>query len=112
MIYLATPYSFNPPEGFRIASVAAAFFLEQRKLVFSPILHWHHAALERKLPTSADDWWTYNCHMLTLSSALWVIDHPETPRSAGVRMECDWWKLNRKREIRRWAWENIENASN
>ena len=108
MIYLATPYSFNPRLGFLIAAKSAIHFHRQGKKIYSPILHWHSCAEVAGLPHDAGTWWEHNCHMLTISTTLWVIQHEETPRSTGVQREINWWNNKRKRAIKYVPWEEID----
>lgn len=108
MIYLATPYSFNPRLGFLIAAKAAIHFTTEGKNVYSPILHWHHAAEISGLPTDAATWWRHNCHMLGISTTLWVIMYEGWKESRGIQQEINWWNNNRKRTIRYVPWEEVD----
>ncbi len=90
MIYLATPYSFNPAQGLLYARESALYLLRKGLPVFSPVLHWHETAKALNMPDDAKTWWSYNRNMLSFASTVAVYDTPETPSSKGVTMELDY----------------------
>ena len=69
MHYLASPYTHSDPDVVlsRVddTSRACAHLASINIHTISPILHWHHTALARALPTSHHYWLAYN-HSLIL----------------------------------------------
>ncbi len=106
MIYLATPYSYNPERGFSHARQAAVYLLFRGEPVFSPILHWHNTAAHFSLPGDASFWWNYNRQMLSIADNLvvYAVDSWET--STGVQQEISWWHAHRPNSPVRYIYPN------
>lgn len=96
MIYLASPYSAAPHHNTKQAAIAATYLLRQGHIVYSPILHWHHAAQWAALPTDWEFWWKQNEAMLQKADELCVYMIDGWNTSKGVKAEVDWWWINRE----------------
>jgi hypothetical protein len=95
VIYLASPYSENPDVNVRAVAVVASAMAKEGHQVFSPILHWHHAAKWCDLPTDPHWWWGQNVRWLELASSMCVATIEGWNRSVGVEMEIEWWENHR-----------------
>lgn len=96
MIYLASPYSFNPSRGFAMAQFACFHLHKRGEIVFSPIVHWHGICKMFELPGDADYWWRYNQEMMRRSDRMTILNVPRfTAESKGVQMEMEWWAANK-----------------
>lgn len=94
MIYLASPYSFNPQRGYAYALAGTHYLLRQRNAtVYSPILHFHDYAKWAGDEIDAGTWWRHNRGMLRLASALVVYAAAEWRESHGVMAEYGYAKL-------------------
>ena len=90
-IYLASPYSHPDPtvehqryldvEEAAVRAFVAGFH------VFSPIIHWHNAALRHNLPTQAQAYWELDKAFLQASSGLWMLKLAGWEASKGMQME-------------------------
>lgn len=58
--------------------------------VFSPIVHWHHAAASGGLPTDAEYWAEYNLQFMRASKQAILLDIPGWRESKGVTKELAW----------------------
>jgi hypothetical protein len=98
MIYLASPYTHPDPDvvAQRVLETqrnAVALWVEHNVFVFSPIMHWHHAAVEQDLPTDAESWQGYNEHMMRFCEAVYVLCLDGWENSKGVAAEIRYAQL-------------------
>lgn len=100
MIFLSSPYSADPDRLYTETMRYAAAFHQDGARIYSPILHWHETAKRFAMPTDAEWWWEYNVHFLSIAAALWVLTIPGWRESIGVQKEIEWWRVNRKCEIK------------
>lgn len=93
MIYLASPYSDPEPTiqqaRYLAAEMACIAFARQHMPVFSPIVHWHNAALRHKLPTDAVYWKEQNMSILACAHRVGVLMLLGWEQSLGVREEVE-----------------------
>jgi hypothetical protein len=91
MIYLASPYSHEDPAIRQARYEAVRAFtcelLQQRKVIFSPIVYCHGIAVELGLPTDASYWKSFNMTFLRKADALYVLKLEGWEYSAGVKVE-------------------------
>lgn len=73
----------------RIINYVTAQLLEKGFIVFSPISHCHHLAMEYNLPTDAKHWEEFNKRFLMVSQALLIITIPGWKESIGVQNEIE-----------------------
>ena len=73
LIYLAGPYSYNPPLAFEMHMQYAAHLMREGHLIFSPILHNHQLSKTYALPTDFTFWKRYNKALLAQCKEMWVI---------------------------------------
>lgn len=73
LIYLAGPYSYNPPLAFEMHMQYAAHLMREGHLIFSPILHNHQLAKTHDLPTDFTFWKQHNEALLAQCKEMWVI---------------------------------------
>ena len=75
--YLASPYSSSDPSvvqrRFEETRSAAAWLLERRIWVCSPIVHCHDLAQVHKFPTDAAFWYSYNAAMIGRADLLYIL---------------------------------------
>lgn len=113
-IYLASPYSHKDPEimdaRFEIAEFCVAFFSQQNKHVYSPILHYHEVAKRFKLPTDFKYWKQNNIAMIRSASEFHILNLPGCHRSVGVMGETHVAELLGF-DIRWWDWEEIADVA-
>ena len=95
-IYLAIPYSFNPPFSHRIVNKIAANLMEQGHIVFSPISHSHHIAdhLPNQLRIDSHWWMQHDLPFIEWSDEVHVVNIGEeggrlVTESKGVMMEIE-----------------------
>lgn len=88
MIYLASPYSFDPERGYAYALAGFHYLLQRRKaLVYSPILHFHHYAKKIGGKIDSATWWEHNEGMLRRAERLVIYAAAEWRKSHGVMAE-------------------------
>lgn len=91
--YIACPYTdpSRKVEHQRYEAVRhfVAEYARRGRIVYSPILHFHDAAVQHNLPTAADFWKEHNATMLRHASRLLVYRLPGWNRSVGVTWEID-----------------------
>jgi hypothetical protein len=93
LIYIAGPYS-HPQEEVRFVryqqhTQAAALLLQQGYHPYSPIAHWHNAAVIYNLPTNADFWHQHNRAVLAKCSFCVALQLPGWEDSIGLRYETE-----------------------
>jgi hypothetical protein len=90
-IYLATPYTATNKKilQFRIDSInqMAVNLIKQHHIVYSPITHWHHIALEYKLPMEENYWRDQNIAFIKWCDAMVINTIPGWASSKGVLYE-------------------------
>jgi len=93
MIYLASPYSHSDPsvreQRFQAACAAAAQFLREGQLVFSPIAH-SHPLVPYGLPTPWSFWARFDSQFLERCDELVVLMLDGWEASVGVQAEIDY----------------------
>jgi hypothetical protein len=94
MIYLASPYTHKDPDivAARVLEtqrVAVHLWVEHRKVVFSPIMHWHHAAIDQDLPTDAKSWQDYNEEIMMRCDAVYLLCLDGWESSVGMKAELE-----------------------
>lgn len=91
MIYLASPYTHPDADERHRRYVAArhavAYLLNERRWVYSPIVHCHDLALAEKLPTDWVFWKDYNFYMLSRCTQLAILRIDGWEQSKGVAAE-------------------------
>ena len=96
MIYLASPYTSELPEEreqrYHAVKAALADLILGGKVVFSPIVHGHHVAIDHKLPKDYDFWQKQCLGMLAKSRKLVVLTLPGWHKSRGVQDEIEFAK--------------------
>lgn len=105
-IYLASPYNsgtsrYTDPElkredRYKAALYSTAWLMQQKFLVYSPIVHNHELAKQFKLPIDFKYWQGYNIAMLTPASHLYVLTIPGWTDSEGVQGEINYCRDLRK----------------
>ena len=88
-IYLASPYTNDPDNNFKLAEAHTAKALKQGLVIFSPIVHCHEIAKEYNLPPDFDFWQNYNFGMLRSAEVLHVLMIEGWEDSKGVQAEID-----------------------
>ena len=91
--YIACPYT-DPnrkveAERYEAVRHFVAEYSRRGQIVYSPILHFHDAAVQHNLPTAAAFWREHNATMLRYASRLLVYRLPGWDRSVGVAYEID-----------------------
>lgn len=88
MIYLAQPYSDPDPEvqnlRYRKALKVCAWLMSKGKHVYSPIVHWHNAAMDHQFSTDAAFWYEHNVHMVRRADALYIYQLKGWHESVGL----------------------------
>ena len=92
-IYLASPYTHEDPAVIsgRYTQTMEFFVKKFREghMIFSPIIHCHHASKNYDLPGDLDFWREYNLTMLRPTKELWVLKLPGWEESKGVTWETN-----------------------
>jgi hypothetical protein len=93
-VYLASPYSHPDP------TVRAARYLEIEKYavqlqklgnqIYSPIMHWHNAAIRHDMPTDASFWQKSNFAMLRSCAWMIVMQMEGWKDSNGIKAEIEY----------------------
>jgi len=100
LIYLASPYSHPDTRvrdgRFDAVCAAAARFMTEGHLIFSPIAHTHPIAMRGKLPTDWALWKKYDHAQLDAATELWVLQLPGWMDSKGVKGEIDYMDIANK----------------
>jgi hypothetical protein len=90
-VYLASPYSHNDQnvryQRYVQATEAVLEIARAQVCVYSPIVHWHAAAVEQGLPYDAEFWRSQNEPIIYSSSELWVLCLDGWRQSKGIKME-------------------------
>lgn len=91
LIYLASPYSHPDPlvreRRFNAACHAAAHFMAQGHLIFSPIAHTHPICLAGALPSGFDYWEKYDRAILAVCKEFWILRIDGWEQSKGITAE-------------------------
>ena len=91
MIYLASPYSDEDEKimeaRYQAVLAEVAFQTVLGVTVYSPIVHYHHAALKFDLPKNFSFWIKHDFKMLEAASELWVLCIQGFKESRGVQAE-------------------------
>lgn len=95
-VYLASPYS-SPIAGvagdrFTAALKAVADLQTVGHLVYSPVVHFHPAAMRHKLPTDFEYWRRANLAFVARLDELWVLGIEGWQQSVGVLAEVEYAK--------------------
>lgn len=93
--YLATPYFHQDPfvrERNFLSAIRALIFLtsSQGPVLYSPIVHWHQAALIGALPKDLKFWETQDKTMLWNAKELWILRVAGWKDSQGIKKEQGW----------------------
>ncbi len=92
-IYLSSPYSHPDATMRENRYLATAFMVghlsARGKVVFSPIVHYHPAALMHQLPGDAEYWKKVNSTFLQAAAELKVLLLPGWDVSVGVSWELE-----------------------
>ena len=110
-IYLACPYS-DPDQSvrearFREANRAAAIFMNDGHIIFSPISHSHPIASQNELPKGYDFWKTMDESFIEWCDEVWVLKMPGWDKSEGVARECIFADmLGKKVRLKKWTIRN------
>lgn len=94
MIYLASPYTHKDKDVvharvLETQRAAVKLWVGYEKVIFSPILHWHHAAIDNDLPTDAESWHAYNSAMMRRCDALYILPLDGWEQSKGMKAEIE-----------------------
>ncbi len=92
MIYVASPYSHEDPLVRHLRYEAVRDFVAKAQPMFndplySPIVHWHDAAVFNEMPTNAEFWWRHNSQIIDLCKMVIVLDIDGVDESKGVIQE-------------------------
>ncbi len=91
MIYLAQPYSDQNKaimeRRYQQGMEAVARIVDQKHIIYSPIVHCHAVAVKYKLPRDADWWMAYNLEFLRLADEMWILRLEGWECSRGVNAE-------------------------
>ena len=95
MIYVASPYTHPDPairqERYeQVRDFCARVQPMFNDPLYSPIVHWHDAAVCNEMPTEAEFWWRHNSQMLDLSKMLIVYAIEGYGDSVGVTQEVNY----------------------
>jgi len=74
-------------ESFELANKVSADLMAKGYIVFSPISHSHPIAKSQELPGSWDFWEKFDRSFIEWCDEVWVIQHPMTEQSRGVKAE-------------------------
>lgn len=94
--FISSPYTHHDRDtmddrAFLAADYIAWLAIKRPEInPYSPIAHWHYAAMCRKLPTDADFWAQKNRAELLASTEIHVLMLPGWQESKGVAMEMEW----------------------
>ena len=94
IIYLAGPYT-HPDPAVRIARTlavdkAAAHFMDNKQVVYSPLTHGHRISEFMKTDVGCHRFWLSQCWpFLSVAKAVYVLTIPGWLRSKGVRFEVE-----------------------
>src|SRR5574337_1342157 len=94
LIYIASPYSTSYPEistthRYQETVAFVSQMLSEGYHVISPIVHCHHAAIDKKLGLDFAFWKDYNTKRLLKCTCLCVLMLPHWEESVGVQAEID-----------------------
>lgn len=96
--YLASPYSHPDPRTRDARAKLCVHYLaalaRMDVVAYSPIWHWHCAAVKYDMPTDAEWWWTNNLQFMKAANCMIVAEMPGWRDSNGIRLEMDWAKRN------------------
>jgi hypothetical protein len=92
MIYIASPYNHPDPnireERYqRVLDFTARLMIEERMVVYSPIVHNHPIAVKHGLPTGWDFWNKFDHQMVSRATKLIVFTDDGWDTSKGVAAE-------------------------
>jgi len=96
VIYLASPYSGNEEQNFRLAMDACRVYFQNGIPVFSPIAHWHPVAMAFGLETSADHYAVQNAAGVKCCAEVHILKIPGYDKSKGIAKEIGWSRLSGK----------------
>jgi hypothetical protein len=98
LIYLAAPYSHrsNTIKNLRYTIICAAHaqLTKENQVIFSPISHCHHIAIEYDLPTDWKFWERIDFLFISKCDELWVLCLEGWKESRGVEAE-----INKAKEL-------------
>ena len=90
-IYVANPYSHSDPDvmetRYSLTAAYVAACLQEREVVYSPIVHHHHMAQEHKLPHQWAFWRHIDGNMLASARKIRVLKLDGWEKSVGVQSE-------------------------
>jgi len=109
-IFLCAPYTNHDPEivNARVTAINAhaAFLMNQRHIVFSPISHSHPIAIENDMPTTFEFWQRQNREFIVWCDVVMVLRLNGWQESRGLVDEMKYAKLINKRAVTD-DWEEI-----
>ena len=74
-------------ESFELANRVSAELMNKGHIVFSPISHSHPIAESQSLPGTWDFWQRFDTAFIEWCDEVWIIQHPMTDQSKGVKAE-------------------------
>ena len=89
-IYLASPYTHSDPAVMQKRyeeALEAVVLLSNAETVYSPIVHFHNAALAFDMPKDATFWRKQNVDMLEVADNLIILTLDDWHKSVGVAFE-------------------------
>lgn len=97
-LYLGSPYSHLEPsvmqERHDKACKVMVDLTQLGHTVYSPIVHFHYAAVRYTLPTDATFWEKHNFNMLSQAKALLILQIPGWRESKGLEAERTFCRRN------------------
>ena len=88
-IYLAIPYTGKENESFRVANLVAGMLMNQGHVVFSPISHSHHIAIQGGLSLGWSFWKKQDESFIGWCDELYVVKLKGFEKSKGVNAEIE-----------------------
>jgi hypothetical protein len=93
VIYLASPYTHHDPDvqeqRYRQAMAAAAHYIREGRVIYSPIVACHPMALAHDLPGDWSYWQAFDRDIISRCDCLWVLCLPGWQHSHGVQAEIE-----------------------
>lgn len=90
-IYVANPYSHSDPDvmesRYSLTAAYVAAKMRDGEVLYSPIVHHHHMALEHKLPSNWPFWRHIDGNMLAAARGMRVLKLEGWEKSVGVQAE-------------------------
>jgi len=94
MIYLASPYTDPDPKimqlRYDLVCEACAGLARKKKVVYSPIMHWHPVAVAHDLPRDHLFWGIQNYGMISCCFVFYILTLDGWKVSAGIKSDTEY----------------------